>query len=133
MVGGDGLPPSAAINNLAQRWGRNGAPEAQKVFSAPPSTLPNPDASATTLQATIDAMLQSRRRERGAANSTLEAVLYALRSYGIDTFKRPNCRRMLGDLSDNQLAQVIERLIKLRSQYPAIAGTLLTQLARLSS
>ena len=57
--------------------------------------------------------------------------MYELRTYGVEALKRENCRHRLGDVSDNQLAQVIERLLKLRSQYPAITGTLLARIARL--
>jgi hypothetical protein len=41
--------------------------------------------------------------------------------------------RRLSELTDKQLADVIERLMNLRSQYSAITDRLLTQLVRLSS
>ena len=124
LVGAQGVSQTPNIKYLAQRCGRKGAVEAQKVFPA----LPSP----SELQATYDAALQSRRRDRGAAQSMVEAVMYALRSYGIDTFSRPNCQRMLGDLSDVQVEQVIKRLIGLHSQYPTtITDKLLRQLTRL--
>jgi hypothetical protein len=70
---------------------------------------------------------------QAAAASTIEALMYELRTYGVEALKYPNCQRRLSELTDKQLADVIERLMNLRSQYSAITDRLLTQLVRLSS
>jgi len=63
-----------------------------------------------------------------AAVSTVEAVIYELRSCGLAQLKKPNCQRRLGDLSGEQLREVIARLIRLRPQYSKINDELLLQL-----
>jgi hypothetical protein len=67
-------------------------------------------------------------RDRGAAASTVEAVMYELRTYGVAALAGPNCRRRLGELTEAQLGEVIERLIAMRERYPAITDELLFQL-----
>jgi hypothetical protein len=56
-------------------------------------------------------MSQSR-----APQTTVEAVMYELRTDGIAALKAPNCRRRLGDLSKPQIKEVLTRLIKLRGR-----------------
>jgi hypothetical protein len=88
-------------------------------------------ASAAELQADYEAALRKRRAEYGAAPSAVEAVMYGLRTYGIAALAGPNCQRRLADLSDAQVREVIERLDRLRPQYPAITDNLLLALAEL--
>jgi hypothetical protein len=54
--------------------------------------------------------------------------MYALRTYGLAALAGPNCRRRLGELTEAQLGEVIERLIAMRARYPAITDELLFQL-----
>lgn len=63
-----------------------------------------------------------------AAASTVEAVMYELRTYGAAQLTKANCQRRLGMLSPEQMREVITRLIKLRPQYSAISDELLRQL-----
>src|SRR5262252_9518325 len=72
--------------------------------------------------------IHRRHFEGRAAASTVEAVVYELRTYGLVQLKKPNCQRRLGDLSGEPLREVIARLIKLRPQYPKIDDMLLLQL-----
>jgi hypothetical protein len=88
-------------------------------------------ASPGELQADYEAAQQKHRAQYGAASSTVKAVMYELRTYGLAAIAGPNCQRRLADLSDTQLRQVIERLDCLRPQYPAITGKLLLSLAEL--
>jgi hypothetical protein len=60
-----------------------------------------------------------------AASSTVEALMYELRTYGAAALAGPNCRRRLRDLPQPQLVEVIERLMALRPNYPAITDELL--------
>jgi hypothetical protein len=89
-------------------------------------------ASSAELQATYDAALRKRRAEYGAAPSTVEAVMYELRTYGVAALAGPNCQQRLADLSNAQVREVIERLDRLRPKYPAITDHLLLLLAELS-
>jgi hypothetical protein len=68
-----------------------------------------------------------------APQSTVEALMYELRTYGTEALKRKTCQRRLSELTDKQLADVISRLMNLRSQYSAITDRLLTTLVRLAS
>jgi hypothetical protein len=63
-----------------------------------------------------------------AAKSTVEALMYVLRTFGLAALAGPNCRRRLGELTEGQLGEVIERLIAMRTRYPAITDELLFQL-----
>jgi len=53
-----------------------------------------------------------------AAESTVETVVYELRTYGLAQLKKPNSQWRLGELSPEQLREVLARLIRLRPQYP---------------
>jgi hypothetical protein len=86
-------------------------------------------ASAAELQAMIDASLCKRRKEFGAAPSTVEAVMYELRTYGVAALAGANCQRRLSELSPDQLVEVIQRLMNLRPKYPAITDQLIFILA----
>ena len=88
-------------------------------------------ASAAELQADYEAALQNRRAEYGAAPTTVEAVMYELRTYGLAAIAGANCQRRLADLSNAQVREIIQRLDRLRPQYPAITDNLLLSLAEL--
>jgi hypothetical protein len=88
-------------------------------------------ASAAELQAMYEDALRRRREQYGAAPLTVEALMYELRTYGLAALAGENCRRRLSELNDKQLAEVIERLMRLRSKYPAITDELLFQLGEL--
>jgi hypothetical protein len=90
----------------------------------------SPVATPAEFQSLYDATLRVRRK-LGAAPSTVEAVMYELRTYGLAAIAGPNCQRRLADLSNAQLRQVIERLDRLRPNYPAITDNLLLSLAEL--
>jgi hypothetical protein len=63
-----------------------------------------------------------------AAQSTYDALLYELRTYGIAQLENANCRRRLGDVSSDQLRELIATLTRLRPQYPAITDELILKL-----
>ena len=72
--------------------------------------------------------IHRRHFEDRAAASTVEAVMYELRTHGLAQLVKPNCQRRLGELSGEQLREVMARLIKLRPQYPKIDDALLLEL-----
>jgi hypothetical protein len=86
-------------------------------------------ASAEELQRDIDAAMRKRRELHGAAGSTVEALMYEFRTYGLAALAGPNCRCRLSELSKPQLAEIIERLVALRPKYAAITDELLFQLS----
>jgi hypothetical protein len=88
-------------------------------------------ASAEELQRIIDASIAKRRKEFGAAPSTIEAVMYELRTYGMAATAGQNCKRRLSELSPDQVRDVIVRLDRLRPTYPAITDDLLLLLGKL--
>jgi hypothetical protein len=100
-------------------------------MTAPANKKQTKVATTAELQADYEAALCKRRAEYGAAPSTVEAVMYELRTYGLAAIAGPNCQRRLADLSNAQLRQVIERLDRLRPNYPAITDNLLFSLAEL--
>ena len=54
--------------------------------------------------------------------------MYSLRERGDRALAEPDCQRRLSELSSDQLVEVISRLMKLRSKYPAITDQLLFRL-----
>jgi hypothetical protein len=72
--------------------------------------------------------LNNPQRRRGAPQSTYDAVLHELRTYGISQFAKPDCRRRLFDLSTEQVRELIAALMRLRPRYPAITDDLLLKL-----
>jgi hypothetical protein len=67
----------------------------------------------------------------GAPQSTVEAVIYRLREAGSAALNIPNWRQRLGELSVGQINEVMRRLIRLRSRYPAITDELFLMLDEL--
>lgn len=90
----------------------------------------------TDLPANLDTMsagalweaLNDQRRYERAAQSTYDALVYELRTYGIAQLEKPNCRGRLGDCSTQQLRDLIAALIRLRPNYPAITDELILKL-----
>jgi hypothetical protein len=67
----------------------------------------------------------------GAPQSTVEALVYELRTHGLTALQHPNCLRRLDDVSATQLREVTARLIRLQPKYPAITDDLLLKLGGL--
>jgi hypothetical protein len=75
-------------------------------------------ASAGALQADHERILAETRAREGAAPTTVEALMYQLRAYGLAALAGPHCRRRLAELSPTQIADLIKRLIYYRKTYP---------------
>jgi hypothetical protein len=88
-------------------------------------------ASAGELQRDIDEAMRKRRELHGAAGSTVEALMYQLRTYGYAALAGPNCRQRLSELSTAQVREIIGRLMRMRPKYPAITDELLLHLGEL--
>jgi hypothetical protein len=90
-----------------------------------------PDARLGHLRARMadDVSLERAWRELNsapcAAASTVEALMFSLRERGAAALSEADCRHRLADLSSVQIREVIARLMKLRSRYPAITDDLL--------
>jgi len=80
------------------------------------------------MQAMCDAVLRRQRNRYGAASTTIEALMYELRTLGLAALAGSNCRRRLAELNRAQLQDIIRRLIRLRPGYPAVTDELLFQL-----
>jgi hypothetical protein len=63
-----------------------------------------------------------------AAQSTCDALLYELRTHGVERLAEPNCRQRLAELSTDQVRELIAALLRIRSKHPAITDELLLQL-----
>jgi hypothetical protein len=87
-----------------------------------------PFPTAYEMQAMYETSLRRARKQYGAADSTVEALMYELRTLGLAALAGPNCRRRLASLSTAQLREVIGRLMQLRPLYPAITDDLLLKL-----
>ena len=67
----------------------------------------------------------------GAPNSTVEALVFELRTDGIAALNDSSCLRRIDDVSTAQLREVFGRLIKLRPKYPFITDDLLLKIGGL--
>jgi hypothetical protein len=85
-------------------------------------------ASAHELQARYEAALDERRRSHGAAIATVEALMFSLREQGEPALTSANNQRRLGELSADQVAEVIARLDQMRDRYPQVSDGLLLRL-----
>ena len=66
-----------------------------------------------------------------APQTTYDATLWELRTYGVAQLAKENCRRRLSDLSIKQLRELIAALMRLRPQYSMIDDELLLKLGDL--
>jgi hypothetical protein len=73
-------------------------------------------------------LLENRNR---ASDSTVEAVMYALREYGTDALHRGSTRARLAELSNRQIEVVIARLVRMRAKHSTVSERLLLVLAEL--
>lgn len=64
----------------------------------------------------------------GAAISTIEALMFSLRECGEPALTRADNQRRLVELTPDQLAEVILRLDRMRTKYPAVTDSLLLRL-----
>lgn len=60
-----------------------------------------------------------------AAESTVEAVRYELRTFGMAQMKKPRTQARLADLNADQMADVIASLRRMQPRYPAITDELI--------
>jgi hypothetical protein len=66
--------------------------------------------------------------DRPAPQVTFDALIYELRMDGLAALEKPNCRRRLADLSDDQLREVLAALIRARTNCAAVTDELLVAL-----
>jgi hypothetical protein len=85
-------------------------------------------ASASELQRDQDAMMRRHREENGAAELTVDALMFALRSRGVAAFEEPVTQERLGALSKDQIGVVAVRLDRLRAKYPKVCDRLIVKL-----
>ena len=69
-----------------------------------------------------------QQQHRRAAQATVDALIFSLRQRGEAALSERDIQRRLADLSSDQIREVIARLIKLRSTYPAVTDDLLFRL-----
>ena len=60
-------------------------------------------------------MMTATRSEQRAAASTVDALVYELREYGLQQLKNPNCLRRLEQLSAKQVREVTGRLLAIQA------------------
>ena len=65
-----------------------------------------------------------------AAESTVEALMLALRERGAAALAEPECQKRLANISTAQMRDVLARLMALRPSYPAIDDELLFLLGK---
>jgi hypothetical protein len=70
----------------------------------------------------------SNLRSPDAPQTTYDAVLWELRTYGLAQLAKGDCCRRQSDLSTKQLRELIAALMRLRPQYSMINDELLLKL-----
>jgi hypothetical protein len=71
------------------------------------------------------AEFNTRDRCSDAPESTYQAALYELRTYGLAQLRNPNCQRRLSDLSVAQIRELAAALGRLKPTYPAVTDELI--------
>jgi hypothetical protein len=69
---------------------------------------------------------QHRHGPPRAPQSIYDALLYELRTFGIKQLHNPHCLQRLGDLSTDQVRNLVEALIRLQPRFPAITDQLIS-------
>jgi hypothetical protein len=85
------------------------------------------------LQADMDDTIARVRDQYGAAASTIEAIMYALRERGEAGLAESNTGNRLDQCSPEQRQEIIVRLNNLRGRYPTIADGLIIRIAEWQS
>jgi hypothetical protein len=70
-------------------------------------------ATASAGAAAAKSVSEARRR---VAASTVEALMYSLRSRGVAALAEPDCQRRLSELNDDQVREVSTHLQKLKPE-----------------
>jgi hypothetical protein len=70
----------------------------------------------------------NERGDQPAPQVTVDALICKLRTDGLAGLEKPNCRRRLADLSDDQLREVLAALIRARTNCAAVTDELLVAL-----
>jgi hypothetical protein len=65
-----------------------------------------------------------------ATTSTIEALKYELRCFGIAQLKKPHTQARIAELSAEQMGDVIAALHRMQPEYPQISDELVRLLAR---
>jgi N-acetyl-anhydromuramyl-L-alanine amidase AmpD len=79
------------------------------------------------------ALRQRARRARRAAETTVEAVRYELRTYGIAQLAKPRTQARLADFNAQQIAEMVASLRRMQPRYPAITEELTTAIEELKN
>jgi N-acetyl-anhydromuramyl-L-alanine amidase AmpD len=79
------------------------------------------------------ALRQRARITRRAAETTVEAVRYELRTYGIAQLAKPRTQARLADFNARQITEMVASLRRMRPRYPAITEELITAIEELKN
>jgi hypothetical protein len=85
-------------------------------------------ASPAELERDQSAMMRKQREQYGAPETTVDAVIFALRSRGMAALNEPITKQRLSELSKPQLAEVGVRLHRLRAKYPTITDQVIIKI-----
>jgi hypothetical protein len=86
-------------------------------------------ASASDLQRDQDAW--HRKRQQGAPETTVDALMFSLRSRGLEALSEPITQQRLSELSKAQAAEIIVRLHRLRGKYPKVCDRLIVRVGEI--
>ena len=73
---------------------------------------------------------EPHREQRGAPETTVDAVIFSLRSRGMATLNDPITRQRLSELSKAQIAEVGVRIHRLRAKYPTITDQVIVEIGK---
>jgi hypothetical protein len=85
-------------------------------------------ASPSEMQRDQDNAVRRYREQHGAPETTVDAVIFSLRSRGIAALSEPTTKERLSELSKSQLADVAVRLHRLRAKYPTITDQVIIKI-----
>jgi hypothetical protein len=85
-------------------------------------------ASPAELQRDQDNALRRYRDQHGAAETTVDALMFSLCQRGVAALSEPTTKQRLSELSKSQLADIAVRLDRLRAKYPTITDQVIIKI-----
>src|SRR5262245_38382595 len=123
----DRLQAAAAAAGLVDQYGQ----DAVQAFMADAFAVVRRPGEVENLFRQLVDEIQERARRRplhAADETTVDALEFSLRRRGAAALDETATQRRLGDLTSRQVANLLNRLVRLRSQYPAIDDVLIERL-----
>ena len=101
---------------------------AGRLMPVPPIITKRVEPTVERLQARYDAAIKTREAVLGLPMSSVEALVFSLKTHGIAAFERADVKDWLSRLNPPQIDEVVARLERLATTYPAINSLVIAKI-----